>query len=105
MERRVLSEKSPLYGRLSSRMEVLPFDYRDSARFFPRYSLEDKVTAYGIMGGIPQYLIHINSVRSLRDNIVTGILFRPSALYEEPRLPLDKFEPADKHDGLLKAGR
>ncbi|GHV80570.1 ATPase AAA [Spirochaetia bacterium] len=85
MERGVLSEKSPLYGRLSSQMEVLPFGYRDSARFFPRYSLEDKLAAYGIMGGIPQYLIHIDDVRSLRDNIVTGILSRPSALYEEPR--------------------
>jgi AAA+ ATPase superfamily predicted ATPase len=85
MERGVLSEKSPLYGRLTAQMEVMPFGYRDSAKFFPGYSLEDKVAAYGIMGGIPQYLVHVNDSRPLRDNIVAGVLSRPSPLYEEPR--------------------
>ncbi|GHT69218.1 ATPase [Spirochaetia bacterium] len=85
MERGVLSEKSPLYGRLTSRMEIMPFSYLDSANFFLRYSLTDKVAAYGIMGGIPQYLLRINDSRNLKDNIVAGILSKASALYEEPR--------------------
>jgi AAA+ ATPase superfamily predicted ATPase len=85
MERGILSQKSPLYGRLTSRMEIAPFNYLESAEFFPRYRLEDKAAAYGMMGGIPQYLLHINEARSLRDNIVSGVLSKASALYEEPR--------------------
>jgi AAA+ ATPase superfamily predicted ATPase len=85
MERGVLSEKSPLYGRLTSQMEILPFDYLDSGRFFPRYSLEDKAAAFGITGGIPQYLIQIKDTRSLKSNIVSAVLSKPSSLYEEPR--------------------
>jgi AAA+ ATPase superfamily predicted ATPase len=85
MERGVLSEKSPLYGRLTSQMEILPFSYFDAARFFPRYSLSDKVMAYGICGGVPQYLIHIKDSRSLGDNVVAAVLAKASPLYEEPK--------------------
>jgi AAA+ ATPase superfamily predicted ATPase len=85
MERGVLSEKSPLYGRLTSQMEVAPFDYYDSSKFFPSYNMEDKIIAYGILGGIPQYLIQSPESQSLRNNIITAILTKSSALYEEPR--------------------
>ena len=42
--------QSPLYGRTTASMEVQPFDYLDSAEFFPDYSVEEKLTAYGILG-------------------------------------------------------
>jgi AAA+ ATPase superfamily predicted ATPase len=66
-------------------MEIIPFDYRESAEFFPRYKAEDKVLAYGVMGGIPQYLLRISDSQKPRDNIISGLLTKPSALYEEPR--------------------
>lgn len=52
----VMGYKSPLYGRITGQMEVLPFDYFDSASFFPHYSEEERLLAYGILGGIPRYL-------------------------------------------------
>lgn len=85
MERGILSEKSPLYGRLSSQMEIEPFGYLESAKFFPNYKNEEKAAAYGIMGGIPQYLSHVNASRRLRDNIIAAVLSKSSVLYEEPR--------------------
>jgi AAA+ ATPase superfamily predicted ATPase len=45
----------------------------------------DKVTAYGICGGVPQYLLHIKDSRSLRDNVISAVLAKASPLYEEPK--------------------
>lgn len=35
----IMGYKSPLYGRSTGSMEVLPFDYLESAAFFPNCSL------------------------------------------------------------------
>jgi AAA+ ATPase superfamily predicted ATPase len=85
MERGVLSEKSPLYGRLTSQMKIEPFDYAESALFFPHYKNEEKAAAYGFMGGIPHYLKFISDKKSLAENMTEAVLSKPSALYEEPR--------------------
>lgn len=52
----VMGYKSPLYGRSTGCMEILPFDYLESAAFFTNYSEEDKMIAYGILGGVLRYL-------------------------------------------------
>ena len=56
MENEIMGYKSPLYGRSTGQLEVLPFDYYDSSLFFEKYSNADKLLAYGILGGIPCYL-------------------------------------------------
>ena len=50
--------KSPLYGRITGNMEVKPFDYLESAEFFPNYSKTEKAIAYGILGGVPSCLLY-----------------------------------------------
>ena len=42
MENKVLSEKSPLFGRRDSQIKLEPFPYREAALFVPGYSDEDK---------------------------------------------------------------
>lgn len=56
MENDVLGRKSPLHDRQTSTLEIKPFDYLESSLFFPKYSNEDKLLAYGILGGVPRYL-------------------------------------------------
>ena len=56
MEREVLAERSPLYGRRTGQLRLTPLSYRDSGYFFPEYSAKEKLIAYGILGGIPAYL-------------------------------------------------
>lgn len=46
-------------------MEVEPFDYLDSAAFFPGYSHIDQLLAYGILGGIPCYLQRFSDKRTM----------------------------------------
>ena len=84
MGKEILSYKSPLYGRRTAQMKIEPFNFVDSIKFFPNYSLEDKVLAYGIVGGIPQYLLKFNDAFSVEENIKNQILDKSSYLYEEP---------------------
>ncbi len=56
MEREVLAERSPLYGRRTGQLRLVSLSYRDSGDFFPKYSAKEKLIAYGILGGIPAYL-------------------------------------------------
>ena len=53
MEKKVLSEKSPLFGRRDSQIKLEAFNYLDAAKFVPNYSNEDKAICYGIFGYIP----------------------------------------------------
>jgi AAA+ ATPase superfamily predicted ATPase len=56
MENQVLGYKSPLYGRRTAQFKIEPLDYYDVADYFHSFSLEKKLLAYGVTGGIPQYI-------------------------------------------------
>ena len=66
MEREVLAERSPLYGRRTGQLRLMSLSYRDSGDFFSEYSAKEKLIAYGILGGIPAYLNRF-SLHSLND--------------------------------------
>lgn len=85
MENRILSEKSPLFGRRDSQIRLEAFDYLDAAKFVPGYSNEEKAICYGITGGVAKYLSLIDPEKSLDENIVS-LFFRPDGyLYDETR--------------------
>lgn len=54
--KKVLSEKSPLFGRRSAQIKLEAFDYLESAEFVPNYSNEEKAICYGVTGGFAKYL-------------------------------------------------
>lgn len=84
IEKKILSEEQALYGRTTGiyKMNALPF--ADAVQFFPRYSDEDKMLAYAVLGGIPHYLRQFDPAISLRENIIENILTKGCALYSEP---------------------
>jgi uncharacterized protein len=96
METEVMGAKSPLYGRSTSSLELACFDYLQSALFFPKYSNEEKLLSYGILGGIPCYLEAFNEKASIRQNIARNILRMGSFLKDEPQnlLKMELREPA-----------
>ena len=85
MEKKVLSEKSPLFGRRDSQMRVDAFNYLDSALFVPDYSFEDKAIVYGITGGVPKYLSLIDPHLSLDENIIRLFFTSSGYLYDETK--------------------
>lgn len=100
----VMGYKSPLYGRSTGSMEVQPFDYLESAAFFPNYSEEEKLIAYGMLGGVPRYLNAFDPGRSLRGNLISEILAEGTFLNDEPQtmLRMELREPA-VYNSILEA--
>lgn len=88
MENEVMGYKSPLYGRITDKMEIEPFDYVDAAGFFPTYTKEEKLIAYGILGGIPRYLCAFDPEAGLWENVEKQVLRREAFLYDEPQMLL-----------------
>ncbi len=84
METDVMGSKSPLHDRQTSSLEIKPFDYLDSSLFFPNYTNEEKLLAYGILGGIPRYLEAFDSNCSIQENIASKIIKSGAYLNEEP---------------------
>jgi hypothetical protein len=83
MERSVLAERSPLFGRRTAQQRLLPLSPFDAARFAPRYPVADRLALYGIAGGIPAYLALMDPRRGLRENIIETALRMQGYLYEE----------------------
>ena len=92
----VMGYKSPLYGRITGNMEVKPFDYLESAEFFPHYTQTEKAIAYGILGGVPRYLEAFSPELSLEENIKNNLLTEGSFLNDEPQtlLRIELREPS-----------
>ena len=85
MREQVLGDKSPLYGRRTSQLEIHPLDFFDARQFFPDASTEEAISYYGMAGGVPLYLEQFRSGATLEDNIEYAFLQPSSFLYEEPQ--------------------
>lgn len=83
IEKELLAEKNPLYGRATGIYKMTEMDFYDAIKFFPNYSDKDKVLAYSILGGIPHYLRQFHHKLSLAENIKQNILTKGCALYSE----------------------
>lgn len=88
IEKEILSEKNPLYGRSTGIYKMLPMTYFDSAKFFPNWHNREKFLAHAILGGIPYYLSQFDDSKSLKQNICSSILKRGAILYSEPEFLL-----------------
>lgn len=85
MESKVLSEKSPLFGRRDTQIKLEAFDYQESALFVPEYSTEEKALCYGVTGGVAKYLSLIDPSKSMDDNIKNLYFHTDGYLYDETR--------------------
>jgi AAA+ ATPase superfamily predicted ATPase len=83
-EKNVLN--GPAYGRFTGTRQLFPLSYRDAAAFFPNWSVEDRIRAYAITGGIPHYLLQLDPARSLAWNIARRVLSPGAVLYQEAEL-------------------
>lgn len=104
MENELLAEKSPLYGRTTAQYELKPFDYYDSSLFFPNWTSDKKILAYGILSGIPYYLQLFDEKKSITDNLAKYVFNQSSILYDEPQylLRMELRQPAT-YNSILEA--
>ena len=83
MEREVLAERSPLFGRRTGQRRLEPLEPSEAMSFFPSWSFEDMLAAYGILGGMPAYLGRFQEGRSLTENLQREILRPEGFLFDE----------------------
>ena len=84
MEKQIMDYESPLYGRRTMQIKLNPLPYYESIRFFPNWPKEEKLYAYGICGGIPQYLERFSSYKALQDAVKYELLSPNGSLFSEP---------------------
>ena len=83
IEKELLAEKNPLYGRATGVYKMSEMGFYDVAKFFSDYSDKDKILAYSILGGIPHYLRQFRPEMSIEENIRKNILTKGCVLYSE----------------------
>lgn len=84
MEEEVLGRKAPLYGRRTAQMKLKPLDFASASQFWPELNPEDKVAAYGMLGGTPQYLEQFRKHRNINENLLQSFLQPAAFMYDEP---------------------
>ncbi|MCC7012389.1 MAG: ATP-binding protein [Planctomycetes bacterium] len=83
MEKEVLAERSPLFGRRTAQRRLEQIAPRETLSFFARWSLHERVLAYAILGGMPAYLQRFDDARTLRENLLRDVLRPEGFLFDE----------------------
>lgn len=65
----LLQSDAPLFGRLTGKLYVPPFEFVEITPFVRRYSPEKRLAVYATVGGVPDYLRSWNDRADLMENI------------------------------------
>jgi len=83
MEKEVLAERSPLFGRRTGQRRLEPLEPVDALQFFPDWSVRQRLIAYGILGGMPAYLRRFDDKKTLEENLLREVLRPEGYLFDE----------------------
>lgn len=103
MQKHTLSYDSPLYGRRTAQIRLLPIPFPEvyAAQSLP---FSWAVEQYAITGGVPKYLEFFQDKESLLQQIESVILSKNGFLYEEPNFLLkDEILSAVNYFSIIKA--
>lgn len=104
IEKELLAEKNPLYGRATGILKMNPLPYWDAACFFPDYSPRDQAVSFAVLGGIPHYLAQFDPDRPVGENITETILRKGAALYSEVEFLMhEEFRETATYNSIIQA--
>ncbi len=100
----ILSRQSPLFGRLSGQWRLDPLPFSSLRAFFPGWTVEDRVGAWAIVGGVPAYLEWLDPELTLSENIREVVLAPGSMFTAEPTFLLyDELREPRTYLSILKS--
>lgn len=104
MARQVVSYQAPLYGRATSQIRLRPLPYAAVVELFPERTAVERVTIYGITGGIPAYL----ELFTRADDFTTALqehgLDSGSILLSDPPVILyEQLQNSETYESVLSA--
>lgn len=88
MERDVLGEQSPLFGRRTAQIHLKPFPFHEARRFHPQASIEQQALTWFVTGGVAWYLSLFDGRASFRQNVERQLLDEYAPLFREPEFLL-----------------
>lgn len=104
MKEQLLARNSPLYGRRTAQIELQPFDYFESRLFFPEQDNYNSACIYGMVGGVPLYLMQFDGSATLEDNVNRVFLNPGSIMFEEPtNLIKQEVSKAAQYNAVISA--
>lgn len=80
MMEKLIASDAPLFGRIIGPLRVGPLPYAATSLFLPRYTAEQRVAIYAIVGGVPAYLERFTDTVSVTENLRNN-LFRETGLF------------------------
>lgn len=99
--------QAPLFGRFTVRQKLPPMKYFNTSEFYSnsRYSIREKLIAYGTLGGTPRYHALFNPKKDLGLNICDIILSPTGLLHSEPEVLISSSRIRDlsPYNGVLRA--
>ena len=84
MKKHTMSADSPLYGRRTAQIRLLPLTFTEVYEAQKPMDFCDAVAQYAVIGGVPKYLELFDRRKTLLENIENVILSKSGFLYEEP---------------------
>ena len=83
MEKEVLAERSPLFGRRTGQRRLEPLAPSEALGFFPDWERDEALTAFGIVGGMPAYLGRFDARVPLEESLLREVLRPEGYLFDE----------------------
>ncbi|HKI53040.1 MAG TPA: ATP-binding protein [Anaerolineales bacterium] len=100
----LLSHQSPLFGRMTGQWHLQPFTFSSLREFLPDWSVDERVAAYAIVGGVPAYLEWLDPNRNLTQNIREVMLSPGGMFVAEPTFLLyDEVREPNTYLAVIKA--
>jgi hypothetical protein len=104
MARQVISYQAPLYGRATSQMRLRPLPYAALLELFPERTAVERVTIYGVTGGIPAYLELFTRAADFTTALQEHGLDSGSILLSDPPVILyEQLQNAETYESVLSA--
>lgn len=104
MEREVLGQKSPLFGRRTAQILLRPFGYREAAEFHPAWSRTNQAALWFVCGGLPFYLRCFSPALSLEQNLARTVFDELGLLFREPEFLLrEELRDVASYNAILLA--
>jgi len=88
MYKNTLAYSSPLYGRRTAQLKLMPLDYENFCAFYPRLNDIHRIQLYALLSGIPKYIELFENDPDIFAAIRQNFLDQGSFYYQEPRFLL-----------------
>lgn len=105
-EKQVVGYGATAYGRRTGSLRLQPFPWTEIGAFAGEWSVEERIRAWAVFGGVPYYLKEIDPAQPLSEAIRRSILYPDGLLRDEPRFLLaqeSRLRDIDTYMSCLRA--